>query len=763
MSSWVLRRVTGVDQHEQGVTAHIDAAGAVPAGELGGWLTGEPLSRQGIQALPNLADITLPPATNRGFTLSVEFPRTDIVRLLLRPVDTWERASDPTWLGIVTDNHRLTDIDVRFDEAQTTLSTEHISVQLGHEPFGMSVVDKRTGNVTFRTAVSRRQATGLPLCPPVLIDHGHATIHLEADGDDITGFGEQFGRLVHNGKRLVLRCTDALGTATGYAYKPVPLWHSSSDHAVLLNTGATVTADVEHTTPGVLAVSTTDELLDLHVMVDAEPKRRLTAYTEITGRPTVPPPWSFGYWLGRCRYHSNTEMLGVAEKAREHDVPLDVVHCDPDWLRTDRLNCDFVWNEERFGDRARFVADLEQHGVRLSVWELPYLDPASSRYTEAHDGDHLVRDVTGEVVAMEGTPTPDDRHRAIVDLTSEHGRQWWQEAHQEFLDDGVAVFKTDFGEGVPDTSVLADGTPPAHAHNLFPLRYNAVVSDVIRRRTGRPSLVWARSGWAGSHRYPAQWGGDPESSVAGFRATVRGGLSFSLSAPGLWGHDVGGFFGEGTPELYVRWTQFGALSPMMRAHGLTAREPWYADEETLAQAREWIRLRYSLLPYLWQVAHEAETAGWPMMRPMGLEFPEDPIAGILDGQFFLGSSLLVAPVFDDGPGPVRRQVYLPAGRWTDLLTGEVQHGPAWHTLSVPLERMPVLVRDGSVIPRVDVEHARNVDDLATRAWTIHAYGNVGPHHRLVGFDRTLTELTFEGNTVSSRGSQVITSASHHHT
>src|SRR5690606_16490438 len=194
-----------------------------------------------------------------------------------------------------------------------------------------------------------------------------------------------------------------------------------------------------------------------------------------------------------------------------------------------------------------------------------------------------------------------------------------------FLDDGVAVFKTDFGEGCPDDAVARDGTPSNHLHNLYPLKYNAAVSDAVADRTGRVPLVWGRSGWAGSHRYPGQWGGDAESTVAGLQATLRGGLSHALSMPGFWSHDIGGFFGpELTPGLYVRWTQFGALSPLMRAHGLRPREPWEFGEDALTVAREWIRLRYSLLPYLWQAAGDSAALGLPMLRPLALEFPDDP-------------------------------------------------------------------------------------------------------------------------------------------
>src|SRR5690606_634617 len=188
--------------------------------------------------------------------------------------------------------------------------------------------------------------------------------------------------------------------------------------------------------------------------------------------------------------------------------------------------------------------------------------------------------------------------------------------------------------------------------------------------------------------------------VAGMQATVRGGLSYALSAPGFWSHDIGGFFGpELTPGLYVRWTQLGALSPLMRAPGLRPREPWEFGERALAVARDWIRLRYSLLPYLWQVAAESARNGWPVLRPLALEHPDDPVAPGLDGQFLLGSDLLVVPVFDDGLEPVARRFYVPAGRWVDLLTGRSFTGPGFADVEVPLERMPLLAREGAVLPR----------------------------------------------------------------
>ncbi|OZM78047.1 TIM-barrel domain-containing protein [Pseudonocardia sp. MH-G8] len=766
MSARILRHVTDVRERGEEVRIGVTALPAVQLPGTPGWLTGEPARHQGIEVtMPNLPpDLALPPVEDEPFEVSVALAGPRTARIVVGRPDAQVHGEDPTWLGIVTDPHpEPAALHVAQDEEAVTVCGPGIRVRITRSPFTLQVQDPATGRTVLRTAERLRQVAGFPMAPPVLVDDRGTTLHLELSTDeDVLGFGEQFGRLVKNGQRLRLRVEDALGTGTGMAYKPVPVWHSGSragglGYTGFLNTGATVTADVGHTRPSVLGLTVADEALDLYVTVAPDPKVRLADHTALTGRAPLPPLWAFGYWMGRCRYHSREELEGVARGMREHGVPCDVLHLDPDWLVVDRLNTDFVWNTDRFGDRRELVAALGDLGCRLSVWELPYLDPASPRYAEAEEAGYLVRRPDGATAHVRGTPTPDGRHRALVDFSNPRARDWWQRMHEPFLDDGVAVFKTDFGEGLPDDVALADGTPAAHAHNLYPLRYNGAVSEVIGARTGRAPLVWGRSGWAGSQRYPGQWGGDAESTVAGMQATVRGGLSYAMSAPGFWSHDIGGFFGpELTPGLYVRWTQLGALSPLMRAHGLRPREPWAFGERALGIAREWVRLRYSLLPHLWQVAAESAHHGRPVLRPLALEYPDDPVAPGLDDQFLLGSDLLVVPVFDDGLAPVERRFFVPDGRWTDLLTGESFTGPAFAEVEVPLERMPLLARTGAMLPRVTVgQHIRNTDDLRDAAWTLHVVGDTDGTRSLLGFDGTTTHVALRGATADSVGTQAV--------
>jgi alpha-D-xyloside xylohydrolase len=750
---WILRSATVAATAANAVELDVIGLPAVELPGTPGWLTGESLVDQGIEVdMPNLpTGLALPSADARPFRCRIEMVGPRTVRMTVAPAGARVFDESPTWLGIVTEPTIGTDdpsapaIDTTIEASDDAVAivTDHLRVEVGLHPFRVAVDDADAP--VLRTSERLRQVAGLPIAPPMRFSEdpdgrGRMVLELElAAHEEILGFGEQFSRLVKNGQQLSLSVEDALGTGTGMAYKPAPVWHSTSGYLGFVNTGARIDVDVGHTRPSVLSLTVDDEALDLYLSISPSPAQRLADYTELTGRGRRPPLWAFGYWMGRCRYHCAAEVLGVVDEMRSRQIPLDVVHLDPDWLVVDRLNTDFIWNSERFGDPADFVGSLRRRGVKLSVWEVPYLDPMSPRHAEAADAGHLLRTTSGEVAHLRGTPTPDGRDRALVDFTDPAARHWWQQLHTELLDAGVAVFKTDFGEGCPIDAAPRDATPPHHLHNLYPLKYNAAVYETIAEHTGRTPLVWGRSGWAGSHRYPGQWGGDAESTVAGLQATLRGGLSHALSMPGFWSHDIGGFFGpELTPGLYVRWTQFGALSPLMRAHGLRPREPWEFGAEALEICRRWIRLRYSLLPYLWQVAGDVEHSGLPMMRPLALEFPDDPFAASIDDQFLLGRDLLVAPILDDQMRTVRRRIHFPPGRWHRFGTGhgdsdaahdsagstEAIDGPADVWVEVPIGEMPVFVRDGATIPRVHVdESVRHVDDVIGHPWVLHRYGH----------------------------------------
>ena len=717
-----------IELTDDGVRFDIQGYEATRLPHTPGWLTGETPEDQGIETgMPNLPqDLQLPELTTNSLQAQVRVLGPQTIRLTVAPAGHQLWGEPGIWPGImVSETNGATDFKVNESEDALEIAAAGATLRIGLKPFTISL--HRDGTQLLRSGERLRQVAGFPMAPPLLSTEGEISLNLEMGiGEKIFGFGEQFSSLAKNGQELELVVNDALGTGTGLAYKPVPLWHSTAGYSAFVNTGAVLKADVGHERPSVLGITLDDEALDLILFAAPTPKERLFDYTALTGRASRPELWAFGYWMGRCRYVSSDQMLEVAHSMREHQVPADVLHLDPHWLIVDRLQTDFIWNESRFGNRKEFIDALKENQFRLSMWQISYLDPASPIFEDVKEKGLLATMPDGELAHIQGTPTPDGRFRALYDVTSPKMADWLVEQEIPFFEDGLAVIKTDFGEGCPAGAVVADGTPGNYIHNLYTLKYNGLFYDTIGKVTGRTPLVWGRSGWAGSQRYPGQWGGDAESTVVGMQATLRGGLSYAVSAPGFWSHDIGGFYGpELTPGLYIRWTQLGAFSPLMRAHGLRPREPWEFGDDALEICREWIRLRYSLLPYIWQVAGEVEAEGLPFIRPLCLEYPDDPVVLDIDDEFLFGSDILVAPVFDDSMDSQKRRIYLPEGTWYDFFTDDKIEGPVFVEREVSIKDMPVFVREGAVIPRVDVsEDIRWTDDLVDQPWTVHVWGEV---------------------------------------
>jgi len=262
---------------------------------------------------------------------------------------------------------------------------------------------------------------------------------------------------------------------------------------------------------------------------------------------------------------------------------------------------------------------------------------------------------------------------------------------------GVDCFKTDFGERIPTDVRWHDGSDPQRMHNYYAHLYNKCVFDLLEAERGSgEAVVFARSATAGGQQYPVHWGGDSESTFVSMAESLRGGLSLAASGFGYWSHDIGGFEGTPDPAVFKRWLAFGLLSSHSRLHGSGSyRVPWAYDDEAVDVLRHFTRLKLALMPYLAAVAEQAHTEGIPMMRPMILEFPDDPTAAYLDRQYMLGPDVLVAPVMST-EGEVT--FYLPAGTWTHLTSGEQLTGPAWVTQKHDFDSLPVLARPGSVIP-----------------------------------------------------------------
>jgi alpha-D-xyloside xylohydrolase len=508
----------------------------------------------------------------------------------------------------------------------------------------------------------------------------------------VYGFGEDFGRLVKNGTWHRLWLQETFSNASPASYKQVPFWMSTRGAGVFVNTSHATgvhVGDLEHSALS-LTVEDTDAL-DLFVIAGPSLRQILPRYTALTGAPAVPPQWTFGLWMSRITYRSQAEVEAVAATLREHRIPCDVLHVDTGWFREEYV-CDLEFDPDRFPDVPGMTARLRQLGLRVSLWQWPNVNVNSSMFPEGLAGGHLALRESGHVYLQPGGYGED---AGVIDYSSPAAVAWVQQKYARLFAQGVAALKVDYGEGAPPDAVY-QGVPSEAMHNLYPLLYGKAVWDAtVAARGEDDAVLWARAAWAGSQRYPVHWSGDGVARWQDLPCVLRSMLSFGLSGFPFYSHDIGGFSGWPSPEIYLRWAQLGLFSSHARAHGAGQREPWHYGEQVEDAFRRYAELRYRLLPYLWTEARRCGETSLPMVRAMVLDFQDDPSSEGIDDQYLLGESLLVAPVVDERD---HRRVWFPAGDWVDFWTGEVVTGPVHRTVSAPLDVLPLWVRAGAVLP-----------------------------------------------------------------
>jgi alpha-D-xyloside xylohydrolase len=450
--------------------------------------------------------------------------------------------------------------------------------------------------------------------------------------------------------------------------------------------------------------------LTYYVIYGPTPKAVLDRYTALTGRPALPPTWSFGLWLTTSfttDYDEET-VTGFIQGMADRDLPLHVFHFDCFWMKPYHWS-NFEWDEAQFPDPAAMLARLKARGLKICVWINPYIAERSALFDEGMANGYLLTRPNGDVWQWDHWQAG----MALVDFTNPDACTWYGDKLRELVRMGVDCFKTDFGERIPTDVRYYDGSDPLKMHNYYTFLYNQTVYDVLVDELGEgEAVLFARSATAGGQRFPVHWGGDSTATFASMAETLRGGLSLGLSGFGFWSHDMGGFEQTASADVYKRWCAFGLLSSHSRLHGSSSyRVPWLFDEEAVDVLRAFTKLKGRLMPYLWGAAVAAHAHGVPMLRAMHLEFPDDPGCDTLDRQYMLGERLLVAPVFTHD-GTV--DVYVPEGVWTHLLSGEVVEGGRWVRQTHDVMSLPLLVRPNSVIPvgavddRPDYDYADGV-------------------------------------------------------
>ena len=640
------------------------------------------------------------------FKLDFITPRTFRIRMLTSPMEmkdedsimlAGEPGKDDSWKI------------VRNDTSMITYKSAYGSICIERNPFRIVIKDAQGNLLTQTRRLMDNDSTQVKLLPFNFIKRGSDNsrsinpVFSLLPEEKIFGCGESFTKLDKVGQKVNLFTTDPQGPETDQMYKPVPFFMSNKGYGIFMHTSSPVTCDFGATNVGATKLFIGDESLDLFVFI-GEPKDILNEYTDIVGKAAMPPLWSFGTWMSRITYFSEKEGYDVAQNLRKYKIPADVIHFDTGWFETD-WQCDYEFSHSRFPNPQKMIDDLKKDGFHISLWQLPYFTPKNRYFKEIINKGLYVKNDKG------GLPYED----AVLDFSNPEAVKWYQEKLSKLLEMGVGAIKVDFGEAAPFNGLYASGKTGFYEHNLYPLRYNKAVADITKQIHGE-NIIWARSAWAGSQRYPLHWGGDAPNTNYGMLSTLRGGLSFGLSGFAFWSHDIGGFVVPAPEDLYRRWLPFGFLTSHSRAHGAPPKEPWLYNEGFIQAFRQSAEMKYKLMPYVYAQAKECTEKGLPMVRALFVEFPHDQGAWLVDDEYMFGSQILVAPLFESGN---QRSVYLPQGKWIDYQTGKIYAG-GYQTLTAGPIPAIILVRDGSVIPHIQLAQSTSEMDWGHISLKIYA-------------------------------------------
>ena len=636
---------------------------------------------------------------NLKFKIDFVTPRTVRIRMLTTPVEPKPAAS----IMLAKEPGRDGSWKVTETNDKIIYSSDYGTIQINKNPWRIVLKDKAGRILSQTAALSDADSTQVKYTPFCFVKRGsdnarriNPVFTLTAN-EMIFGCGESATGLNKAGQKVNLFVTDPQGPETDQMYKPIPFFMSNRGYGMFMHTSAPVTCDFGATYIGLNKMFMGDENLDLFVFF-GEPKDILDEYTDLVGKPGMPPLWSFGTWMSRITYFSEKEGYDVAANIRKNKYPCDVIHFDTGWFDVD-WQCDYKFSENRFQNPQQMLKDLRSQGFHVCLWQLPYFTPKNRYFSELIEKDMYVKNGNGEL------PYED----VVLDFSNPETVKWYQDKLAGLLNIGVSAIKVDFGEAAPLNGIYASGKSGWYEHNLYPVRYDMAVSE-ITKKLHNENIMWARAAWAGSQRYPLHWGGDAATTNTGLLGTLRAGLSFGLSGFSFWSHDMGGFVKSTPEDLYCRWIPFGFLTSHTRAHGAPPTEPWLYDSKRVQDVfRKSAEMKYRLMPYVYAQARECTEKGLPMLRALFVEFPDDPGAWKVDDEYLFGSQILVAPLLESGM--TGRTVYLPEGKWIDYQTEKVYEG-GWHRIEAGSLPIIMLVRDGSVLP-----HLKLAQSTAEMDWS----------------------------------------------
>lgn len=466
--------------------------------------------------------------------------------------------------------------------------------------------------------------------------------------------------------------------------------------------------------------------LDYYFMPGNDMAEVVGLYTSLTGTTPLYQRWIYGSHQSRWGYYTQDEVLDIADKFRELDIPCDVIHMDIDYMNGYRV---FTFDDKKFPDVKGLSEKLADRGVKL----ISIIDPGVKKdedyfmYKEGMEMDAFAHDTDGSVYENAVWPGTS----VFPDFTKQSVRSWWGDKTKILLEHGISGIWNDMNEPASFNGPLPDDVQfeyGAHekVHNIYGhFMAKATYEGLAKNDGGKRPFVLTRAAYAGSQKYCGGWTGDNHSIWAHIALSLEQVCNLSVSGLAMCGSDIGGFGSDTTPELLVRFYEAAVFVPFFRNHsamGTRRQEPWQFDETTIDAVRKTVKLRYRFIPYIYDLAHECEKTGAPIVRPLVYEYPVDKHVRNISDEYMLGSFVLVAPVI--APGKEAREVYLPDGDWYDYYTGEKYSGGRYILADAPLDKVPVFIKAGAIIPVADGE-IRSTEDITEDKISILTYPGKG--------------------------------------
>lgn len=694
----------------------------------------------GTSTAPKRVDRDLVFPSDQG-TLVVRAVTAQVVRVRFEP--TGRPRPRPSYALVPGAPEPATPVQVDVKADRTVLTTSALAVTIRHAPLRIAFAT-RDGRSLDEDDADRGMA---------MAGNQVRVWKRLRDDEHVYGMGEKGGRLDKRGRQLggysyAMWNSDTFGydSDTDPIYVSVPFFmvvRGGRAHGFFVDETARSLFDVGHESQDLLSFGAEGGGLSYTFIDGPTPKDVVARYTTLTGRIPMPPRWALGFHQCRWSYYPESKVRFIADNFRQRRIPADVLWLDIDYQDGYKP---FTWDKTRFPDPRKLIGDLRGQGFRLVTIVDPHppIEPGYHVYDQGLAGDHFVKGADGKLFVgpvwpMRATPP---RKSVFPDFTRAKTREWWAGLYAPFIEAGVAGIWNDMNE--PAVSDTPNGTMPMDArhdgdghpgdhrqlHNVYGMQMTRASFEGLARAQpqGRP-FVLTRASFAGGQRYAAVWTGDNQSDWSHLRGGIPMLLNLGLSGFSFAGNDIGGFVESPSPDLFTRWAQAAVFFPFMRAHTTRRsldQEPWSYGTQHEVLNRRAIELRYELLPTIYNEMREAAVTGIPAMRPMMLEFPEDPKTVELDDQFLWGRDLLVAPVLREVASD--REVYLPRGDWYDFWTGRRMVGGQAVRIPVTLASIPIFVRAGGFVFRQPV--VQHTGEMAGKPLIVMAFPGPASEGRL---------------------------------